>query len=107
MHMYRYFQYTNSIYFMIYKDSCSWSEAEYMCSTQGTGHLWSINSHDEWWDVYHSLASSIINPETQQDLNIDLMNTAFTVILFIGLQYQSPDFTQVLYSNFSITPRSV
>ena len=79
---------------MMHSDECSWSDAEDMCK-QGQGHLWSINSHDEWWDVYHSLATSIINPETQQDLNIQLINTAFTAILFIGLQHQSSSIAQV------------
>ena len=80
---------------MLHSDDASWSDAEDMCK-QSQGHLWSINSHDEWWDVYHSLATSVVNPETQQDMNIQLINTAFTVILFFGLQRQSASIAQVL-----------
>ena len=83
---------------MLHCDDCSWSDAEDMCQLS-QGHLWSINSHDEWWDVYHSLSTSIINPETQQDMNIQLINTAFTVILFIGLQRQSASIAQVLHQS--------
>ena len=61
----------------------SWLDADATCQDQG-GHLWSINSYDEWWNVYQATTTaSIYDHDGYQDTTYLLMVSA---LLFIGLR---------------------
>ena len=64
---------------MIFKEESSWNEATAVCEMNG-GHLWTIGSFAEWWNVYQSIAVATLFKEIQTS------NTLTTALLFIGLR---------------------
>ena len=75
---------------MRYLEEGTWNDAAADCNTvnhRGSrGHLWTLNSHAEWWSVFHSLASNIISQDSHVNRNYGLIKIASTTLLFIGLQ---------------------
>ena len=67
-----------------YLDRSSWRNAEHECKNRGM-HLWSINSHSEWWNIYPNVGTAVISKKFQQDVNTEFKKIPSTVILFIGL----------------------
>ena len=45
------FQFKDSIYEVYREFKMSWNDAEDVCISNG-GHLWSINSHEEWFQIF-------------------------------------------------------
>ena len=45
-------QYKDSCYFAEYLHTASWHEAESLCNNKHGGHLWAVNSHEEWDAVF-------------------------------------------------------
>ena len=75
------FQLQNSIYTVNYLTNASWSDAEHYCAKRGS-HLWSINSFDEWYNVYQSVQqSSLFEELTDSTTNLIMIST----LVFIGL----------------------
>ena len=66
---------------MNYLENASWLDAEYLCNDRD-GHLWSLNSFDEWWNVFQSVQHSSMNEEAETYFtNLIMIST----LLFIGL----------------------
>ena len=58
-----------------------------MCANEG-GHLWSINSHSEWINVFRSLGGFVWrNYELDMRINTFVVKKSF--IVFIGLDIHS------------------
>ena len=75
------FKFQNSLYTVSYLNYASWSDAEQDCDKKRS-HLWSINSFDEWYDVYQAVQqSSMIVDEKDSSTNLIMIST----LLFIGL----------------------
>ena len=75
------FQFQNSFYTVNYLTNASWSDAEQFCASSGS-HLWSINSFDEWHNVYQSVQQSSLFEESKDTTtNLIMIST----LLFIGL----------------------
>ena len=74
----------------------SWSDAETYCR-HGYAHLWSINSHFEWWNIYNYLTSRTESLNSMIEL---FRNLPTTVLLFIGLHVQH----NKVMCNIVITP---
>ena len=61
----------------------SWLDAEATCEAEG-GHLWSINSYDEWWNIYQTTTTaSMYESGLHQNTTYLLIVSA---LLFIGLR---------------------
>ena len=66
---------------MNYLESSSWLDAEHYCVSGGS-HLWSINSFDEWYNVYQSVQHTTMYEEADASAtNLIMIST----LLFIGL----------------------
>ena len=75
------FQFQNSFYTVNYLNYSSWLDAEHYCANYGS-HLWSINSFDEWYNVYQSVQHTSMFEETgASGTNLIMIST----LLFIGL----------------------
>ena len=57
----------------------TWISAEYECAKHGS-HLWSINSHSEWWNILHTVGT--VNGKIYKT---QLMGLLTTSLIFIGL----------------------
>ena len=58
----------------------TWEDAEQVCVDNG-GHLWSVNSYSEWWNVMH-----IIGKNEAGVFSVQGMAMMGTTLLFIGLK---------------------
>ena len=58
----------------------SWKDAEQVC-VHNNGHLWSVNSYSEWWNIMHSIGQSEGNAFHTQGMSL-----LGTNLLFIGLE---------------------
>ena len=74
------FQFQNSLYTVNYLKNSSWLDAEHHCANGGS-HLWSINSFDEWYNVYQSVQHTSMFEEADTSTNLIMIST----LLFIGL----------------------
>ena len=75
------FQFQNSLYTVNYLEDSNWFDAEKYCANAGS-HLWSINSFDEWYNVYQSVQhTSMFEGAGTSNTNLIMIST----ILFIGL----------------------
>ena len=77
MYIFSNFQFQNSLYTVVYLGSSSWLHAEQYCANDGR-HLWSINSFDEWYNVYQSVQHATMFDKSGGFIMI-------STILFIGL----------------------
>ena len=82
-------------------DKGSWSDAEQHCNYIN-GHLWSINSFFEWWNLYNSFSIIAVTEGHEKDINVNFHYIPSTVLLFIGLQAREDDHNKVfnyIYNN--------
>ena len=64
-----------------YLNKASWLDAEHYCTTRGS-HLWSINSFDEWYNIFQAVQhTSMFEIEKSSTTNFIMVST----LLFIGL----------------------
>ena len=63
----------------------SWNDAEDDCR-KGSSHLWSINSYDEWWNVYNSLGTLAAGKHQHDVIHSTFQEIPSTILLFIGLR---------------------
>ena len=87
-------QFSNSEYVTEYLTEGSWRDAEETCVKKHNMHLWSINSHSEWWNIYHAFATHYITKSERTNnslkhMNRDLSKLSTTSLLFIGLTVSS------------------
>ena len=66
---------------MNYLKKSNWLDAENYCAIGG-GHLWSINSFDEWYNVYQSVQHTSMFGESSASTTKLIM---ISTLLFIGL----------------------
>ena len=77
------FQYDNHLYILRAISRGNWYDAEGKCRSI-KGHLWSINSHSEWWHVLQTFGLGV---SVRQGVNANL-KTFFiltSILSFIGL----------------------
>ena len=77
------FQFKGSTYLITRMANYSWTDAELFCSNIG-GHLWSINSHEEWEQLYDHRATTIYD-DYRSDLNHERFDPMYYEQSFIGL----------------------
>ena len=70
---------------VLYMAEGSWDDAEQQCTAQDM-HLWSINSHGEWWNLYPTFSIKVLTNTYQKDFDSYYDKLQSTVLLFIGLQ---------------------
>ena len=70
---------------MRYIGNGSWDDAEAEC-TKWKSHLWSINSYDEWWNIYNSFGTTASYVDSADAIHNDYVHVYTTVILYIGLR---------------------
>ena len=77
-----------SCYASGYMSNGSWADAQRICDKKGS-HLWTINSHEEWYNVYTKQWETMSNSIEGQS------STPFGAMLhshfFIGLIYSIQD----------------
>ena len=75
---------------MKYIEEGSWNDAAADCNKEVLrgyrGHLWTLNSHAEWWNVFNSLTTHILSEDSHVNSNYGLIKIVSTTLLFIGLQ---------------------
>ena len=71
----------------------SWDDAEQQCVKHGM-HLWSINNHMEWWNLYSISGTKAL---TALQLENDNEKIQSTVLLFIGLRLSDKEYYKVVY----------
>ena len=79
----QYFQFGNSQYHLKSIDEGTWEDAERICESID-GHLWTINSHAEFWNVAHIITVSLHTGSTHYNPYIKL--AMFGTLTFIGLK---------------------
>ena len=79
-----YFQFHRSYYFWRALRQGSWYDAEKGCNKYNA-HLWSINSYEEWWNVYLSLGMAQHQPG-KISTNVDSINVMLSIVSYIGGQ---------------------
>ena len=67
---------------MRYLRNGSWHDAERDCR-QRNSHLWSINTHEEWWNVYLSLGMPFYGMKSKA-LNVNTTEILLSTLFFIG-----------------------
>ena len=62
----------------------SWYEAEQTCQYEG-GHLWSVNSHEEWLDICYGVIRSRSIEEMINLAALFLIGMAYTMVWLVDL----------------------
>ena len=77
-------QFLHSVYYIRTLESGSWYDAEKVCIRHG-GHLWSVNGHSEWWNVYQMLFLFTLL-DTFPDIFVQAWQLQQSTLFPIGLQ---------------------
>ena len=77
-----------SCYASGYLRNGSWLDAQRICDNKGS-HLWTINSHEEWYDVYTKQWENM--PNSIEGQSQTPVGAIFYPYFFIGLIYPTQD----------------
>ena len=69
---------------MFYLPNGTWQDAEDKCN-RVKGHLWSINSYTEWWNVVQILGMGY-SFKKGRAVNIETFQVITSVVSFVGLK---------------------
>ncbi len=60
------------------------------CAQQHNGHLWSINSHAEWWNINQNLGlhEGKIGTSNDSDARARMYASVYSTLSFIGVQWR-------------------
>ena len=83
-----YLQFGRRYYYQQYLSRGSWLDAERKCNSIESfeGHLWSINSHSEWWNVFYIIGIEFYDIRRSNKVFRLQDDVLLSTVSFIGLQ---------------------
>ena len=81
-------QFNNKYYHQHYLSRGTWLDAERVCHSgvDSDGHLWSVNSYTEWWNIVHKAGSEFIRYGSSDKIFVMHDDFLLATLSFIGLQ---------------------